>query len=189
MRQFHGIEHARSLEDTFFWGPRSLTSTNLRTCGGLTEFISTNITALTTMTQAQWETFLRTGFRYGSQEKVAFCSPKAAQVLNTYAQGNIRVVNDTGNIKYGVNMTQYISAQGIVNIVMHRNWADSTIYGGYCVLVDMDAVRMRPLRATRLDQDVQAPDYDGFKDRYLTEVSLEVQHERKHALLTGLTGA
>jgi len=34
---------------------------------------------------------------------------------------------------------------------------------------------------------VQAPDYDGFKDEYISEVSLQVTHERKHALLTGVT--
>jgi len=141
------------------------------------------------MSQVQWETFLRTGFRYGSQNKIAFCSPKGAQVLNAYAATNIRVPTPDKASTYGVDMKTYGSAQGTVDIVMHRNWADSTIYGGYIVLVDMDAVKMRPLRATRLDADVQAPDYDGFKDRYLTEVSLAVQHERRHALLTGLTGA
>lgn len=187
LRRFHGVEHARTLEDIFFWGPRDLQNTNQRTCGGLTEFISTNITPQTTLTEAQWETFLRTGFRYGSGNKIAFCSPKGSQALNGFAQSNISVTNDRAST-YGVNMRTYVSSQGNVDIVMHRNWADSAIYGGYIVLVDMDAVKMRPLRATRLQADVHAPDYDGFKDRWLSEVSLAVQHERKHALLTGLTG-
>jgi hypothetical protein len=46
---------------------------------------------------------------------------------------------------------------------------------------------MRPLRDTRLKENVQAPDYDGFKDEYISEVSLQVTHERRHALLTGVS--
>jgi hypothetical protein len=89
--------------------------------------------------------------------------------------------------KYGIQMSTYISGQGVVDIVMHRDWNDSSVYGGFVFLVDLDAVKLRPLRDTRLRPNVQAPDYDGFKDEYLTEVSLEVKHERKHALLTGIT--
>ncbi len=85
-------------------------------------------------------------------------------------------------------MQQYISGQGTVNIVMNRKWKDSTVLAGYCCVVDMDAVKMRPGRATRLQENVHAPDYDGYKDRWISELSLMVQHERKHALLTGMTG-
>ena len=186
-KQF-GIKHSRQIEQTLFYGVRSLQGTSQRTCGGIKSYLTTNVTAVTTLSSAQWETFLTTGFRYGSEEKWAFCSPKAIQALNGFAATNIRVVNDRA-ATYGVNVHQYISGQGTVNLVPHRDWADSSIYGGYLFLVDMDAVKLRPGRATRLDKDVQAPDYDGFKDRWLSEISIAVQHERKHALLTGLTGA
>ena len=54
-------------------------------------------------------------------------------------------------------------------------------------LVDLPAVMMRPLRPVKLRQNVHAPDYDGFKDEFIGEMSLEVNHERRHALLTGIT--
>jgi hypothetical protein len=53
-------------------------------------------------------------------------------------------------------------------------------------VVDMNAVKERPLRKTRLRTNVQAPDYDGFKDQYLSETSIQIVHERRHALLTGI---
>lgn len=184
----HGIQHARSLEHISFFGPRSIQGTNQRTAGGLKYYLSTNVTALTTMTLAQWEAFLITGFRYGSDEKWFFGSPKACQAVDGFAAANMRVVNDTAST-YGTKVTQYISHSGTVNIVRHRDWSDSSIYGGYGFLVDMDAIKMRPGRPTKLERDVQAPDYDGFKDRWFSEYSLQVQHERKFALVTGLTGA
>lgn len=188
LAHYHGIEHSRTLDDIFFWGPRDLQSTNQRLCGGLTEFIATNITNDSGgTTEAEFQTFLRSGFRYGSQQKVLFCSPKAISAIEGFARSNIRVVNDTAST-YGVNMKTYTSGQGDVGLVLQRKWNDSATYGGYAVLVDMDAVKMRPLSRTELQKNVQAPDYDGFKDRWRSEVSLAVQHERKHALLTGMTG-
>jgi hypothetical protein len=190
LRKKHGIIHARQLEQISFFGPApAIIGANQRISAGLKYYIdSGNVNAYTTMSLAQWEAALRTGFRYGSEEKWAFCSPKGAQAVNGFAANNIRVVNDLA-ATYGVDVKQYVSAQGRVNIVMHRDWADSAVYGGYIFLVDMDAVKSRPLRPTRLDADVQAPDYDGYKDRWFSEYTIAVQHGRKHGLITGLNGA
>ncbi len=185
----HGIEHSRTLDDIFFWGSRDLVSTNQRMCGGLYEFIATNVTPDSGgTTEAEWQTFLRTAFRYGSRKKVAFCSPKAISAIEGFARSNLRV-NDNNGATYGVSMSTYVSGQGDVGLVRQPKWADSATYAGYLVLVDMEAVKMRPLSPTILQKDVQAPDYLGYKDRYVSEVSLAVQHERKHALMTGFTGA
>ena len=183
-----GKEHARSIEQTIFFGARDIQSTNQRLCGGLKEFIATNVTNDSGgLTEPEWQSFLKTGFRYGSDRKVAFCSPTAVAALEGYARSNLKVEKNLMDEKYGIQMSTYISGQGVVDIVMHRDWNDSSVYGGYVFLVDLDAVKLRPLRDTRLLTNRQAPDYDGFKDEYLTEVSLEVKHERKHALLTGIT--
>ena len=53
-------------------------------------------------------------------------------------------------------------------------------------VLDMNAIKERPLRKTRLKTNRQAPDYDGFKDEYISETSVQVVHERRHALLTGI---
>lgn len=184
-----GREHARAIEQTLFFGARDLSGTNQRLCGGVKEFISTNVTNDSGgTTEAEWQTFLKTGFRYGSEEKWAFCSPTAMAALEGYARSNIKTSGSSDHATtYGIKMSQYVSGQGIVNLVMHRDWQDSTNYGGYIFLLDVEALRYRPLRDTVLRQSVQAPDYDGFKDEYLTEFSLQVQHERRHALLTGVS--
>ena len=185
LTKYFGIEHARAKDQTFFFGARDITGTQ-RMCGGIKEFLSTNVTNDTGgTTEAEFLTFFRAAFRYGSQSKVAFCSPLALNVIEGFARANLQV-NDNAAERYGVAMKTYISGQGEVNLVKMPYWNDSSVYNGYLFLVDMDAVQERPLRKTRLQTNVQAPDYDGFKDQYLSEVSLQVKHERKHALLTGI---
>jgi hypothetical protein len=189
LRKKFGIEHARQIENIAFFGLRSITGTT-RTSGGLLSYIVTNVTADTGgLTEADWQLFLTQGFRYGSERKTAFCSPKVVAAVEGFARGNLRVVNDVGT-KYGIVMKSYVSGQGQVDIIMHRDWNDSVVYGGYCFLVDMEAVKLRPLRnvgSTRLLPNRQAPDYDGVKDEYRSETCLQVVHERRHALLTGVT--
>ncbi len=189
-----GIDHARALEQTFFFGIRSINSVT-RTAGGLQQFVTTNVTNDSGGTTiAEWETFLKTGFRYGSRRKTAFCSPSAIQAIEGYARSNIRVTDadKTGGSVYGIKMATYVSGQGVVDLIAHVDWQDSAVYGGYLFLVDMDAVKERPLQmvgSTRLLRDRQAPDYDGVKDEYRSETGLEVVTERVHALMTGMTGA
>lgn len=185
-----GIEHSRAQDQSFFFGPRDLQATNQRTCGGVKEFISTNVTADTGgLTESDWQTFLKSGFRYGSEEKVAFCSPTAIAAIEAFARSTSTglITQSPYEGKYGIKMSQYVSGQGTVQLVRKRDWNDSVTYGGYVFLLDMTALKMRPLRGTRLKTNVQAPDYDGFKDEYITEVSLQVIHERRHALLTGVS--
>lgn len=182
-----GIEHARYLEQTAFFGVRDISGTQ-RMAGGLKEFIATNVTAAGgALTEATFQTFLQQAFRYGSPEKVLFCSPKVIGAIEGFARSNLRVSNDTAS-RYGVKMANYTSGQGDVQLIKKVDWRDSATYGGYAFLVDMASIKSRPLRDTRLKENVQAPDYDGFKDEYITEQSYQVTHERKHALLTGVTG-
>lgn len=185
-----GIEHAKKWERTFFFGARDI-STATRMCGGIREFLSTHVTNDSGgTTEIEWQTFLKTAFRYGSRRKVAFCSPSGIQALEGFARSNIQVSPSSDHADtYGIEMSTYVSGQGRVDLVAHVDWQDSTAYGGYIFLVDMDAVSRRPLRDNRLKTNVQAADYDGFKDQYIGEVSLQVTHERRHALLTGMTGA
>lgn len=186
-----GIEHAKALEKTFWFGLRSINSVT-RTAGGIQSYITTNITNDTGgLLEAEWQTFLKTGFRYGSTEKVAFCSPTGLAALEGYARSNIKTSGSSDHASvYGIEMKQYVSGQGHVNIMLHRDWQDSAVYGGYIFLIDMNNVKARPLQnvgQTQLLRNRQAPDYDGVKDEYRSETGIQVIQERTHAVLTGIT--
>lgn len=190
LSKHYGIDHAYSIENTHFFGFRSISSVT-RTAGGLQSFIATNVTNDTGgLTEGDWQSFLRTGFRFGSSRKTAFCSPTAMSAIEAFARSKALVDTTPMGDTFGVAMKRYVSGQGTVDLILHRNWNDSAVYGGYVFLVDMDAVQERPLQnvgKTQLLRDRQAPDYDGVKDEYRTETCIQVKHERRHALLTGIT--
>jgi hypothetical protein len=93
---------------------------------------------------------------------------------------------------YGMDVTQYTSPFGSLNLVYHR-LLEGTKYGGYIILVDMDQVAYRYLanddqnRDTKVLTNRQPNDQDGRKDEYLTEFGLEVRQQRTHAVLSGIT--
>lgn len=189
-----GIEHMRDWEQIAFFGAKkedtSTSGAPKRFAGGLIEYIATNVTnAAGTLTEATFQTFLRSGFRYGSDRKVLFASPLVIAALEGFARSNIKTSGtDDHAATYGVAMRTYMSGQGQVDIVMERAWNDSTTYKGYAFLVDMDSIEWHYLRDTKLLENRQANDADKMEDEYLTEACPVVKNEQKHSLLKGVTG-
>jgi uncharacterized protein DUF5309 len=194
LRAKMGKEHLRNLERMFWLGARSIQGTNQRTSGGVKEFLSTNVTNQAgTLSLTQWNSFLKSAFRYGSDRKVAFVSPAVKAILDGFIATYTRV-NDPkagASNSYGIDMTTYATgAGGIVDIVMCRAWDDSTKYGKAAFIIDPANIEYHYLRTrdTQLKPNVHAPDYDGFKDEYLTECGLALKQEATHAFIYGITG-
>lgn len=198
-RKKKAIEHKASIEHTLFWGRRQLTTSGTQPqgfCGGLSDYISTNITTAASgaLTQTAFETFLRSGQRYGSTKKVFFCSPLIGSGLSSFALGKLAPPTPRIN-EWGVKVTSYQSGAfgDDLDVVVVREWQDfqtgSTQFGGWGYLVDMNDVRIRPLRNrnTKLLQNRQAPDEDSVKEEFLTEFSFEIGNEKNHAILKGVT--
>lgn len=196
-----GIEHMRDWEHIAFFGARKEDTTTSgapkRFAGGVKEFISTNVTAVGgSLTETAFQTFLRSGFRYGSQRKVLFASPLVLGAIEGFARGTLSSETGGGyaNIDpdhgktFGVQMQTYLSGQGVVDLVLERAWNDSTVYKGYAFLLDLDSIEWHYLRDTKLLENRQANDADKIEDEYLTEASVVVKNEQKHGLLTGVTG-
>jgi hypothetical protein len=196
------LEHLIAWEHTFFWGQRDLFTGGTQPqgfAGGLTDFIVTNITSAgsNALTQTAFETFLRTGFRFGSRNKVLFCSPLIMSGLSSFPMGKLAPPNPDIS-KWGVHVQQYQSGAGdVVDVVNMREWVDYstnlTQFGGWAFLVDMTDVYMCTLegngisRDTKLYENRQAPDEDSVKSEYLTEATLLVGNEKNHAILKAVT--
>ena len=190
------IEHKRQLENSLFWGVRDLITTGtapIGYVGGIYQYVTSNLTSsVGSLTESIFETFLRKAFRYGSQNKVMFCSPIVASALSSFPQGKLAPPSPSIDT-FGVSLSKYQSASGaMVDIAIKRDWYDfqttGNQYGGIGVVVDMDDITMRPLRDTVLKPDRQANDEDSIKQEYLTEWSLELGLEKKHAIISGITG-
>lgn len=135
LQKTFGLEHERAIEATLFWGAKKEDTTTsgapVRFAGGLFEYISTNVTNVNgTLTRATFETFLRSGFRYGSEEKWLFVSPLVNAALDGFAWNSAATSNGSSWQQYttdvpagsiGVQIKKYYSSQGTVNIVMKRD--------------------------------------------------------------------
>lgn len=196
------IEHRRQIEQALFFGYRDLDTSGSQPIGyvgGLTDYISTNITTASSgnLTQTVWEQWLSDKvFRYGSRNKVVFVTPLVRRALNSFPLAKLSPDDDGyGTKKWGVSLSRYQGGgtDGEVMIHVKRDWSDfntlSGGWGGVAIAVDMDNVRLRPLegRDTKLQPNRQANDEDSRKAEYLTEYSFEVRHERTHAMLKGVT--
>jgi hypothetical protein len=189
-----GIEHAKDIEYSFLLGRKSATTpgaTQDRTTGGALSFITTNQTdAGGDLTEAEFNAFMLQVMRYGSGSKLAMASGVGVSALNKFPASKQQTRNDEKT--YGMNVTQYTSPFGSLNLVYHR-LLEGTKYSGYIVVVDMDQVAYRYLandemsRDTKLLTNRQPNDQDGRKDEYLSEIGLEFGQQRTHGVLTGIT--
>lgn len=187
-------EHLRAWEQAALVGPKSenlaTAGAPKRTCGGLTEFVTTNVTNVGgALTEAAFQTFLRSGFRYssGSARKILLASPIVVSAIEGFARSNIQVVNDDA-ATYGIKMKTYMSGQGDVDIIMERWMQDSLNYRGWAFLLDLDSIAYMPLRDTRIELNRQGNDQDKMQDEWFTEATFKIQHERRHAIMKGVTG-
>lgn len=190
------IEHKKDIEYAFLLGGSAEDTSGAqprRTTGGSVRYIQTNQTAVGgALTEAAFFAALRPAFRYGSKTKTLFASALVVDVLNTFPRSKIQVPNQSVD-SYGVNVRQFISPHGTVNLVTH--WLlEGAKLGGYGILLDMKSVMYRYLanrngsRDTHINENIQAPDEDGRKDEALSECGLQFGQEKEHALLTGITG-
>lgn len=190
-----GIEHAKSIEYAYIFGTKSLDTSAAqprRTTGGVLSFIATNQTAVGgVMTESVFNTTCRQGFRYGSKSKLFVAAPLVVSVLNGYPLGKLQFRQDDST--YGLNIGRFVSPFGVLNVVNH--WLlEKTIYGGYGIGIDIDQVIYRYLAGNGINRDTkvlperQGNGEDARTDEYLTETGLQFGHERKHFLVTGVTG-
>jgi hypothetical protein len=191
-----GIEHAKGLEYAFIHGRKaedaSVVGAPRRVTGGALQFIQTNqLDAGGTLTEVEFNQASKMGFRYGAKSKLLLASSTVTAVLNTFPMGKLQFRQDDST--YGLNIARFVSPFGNLNLVNH--WLlEGTKYSGYALGLDMDEIRYRFLgsdgeeRDTKILRDRQNPGEDAKMDEYLTEAGLEFGQEKKHFLLTGVTG-
>jgi len=191
-RKKKGIEHMVAIERAFLFGKRAIITTGAhpqRFTGGIIERITTNVQdeSGSTLTEAEFETFLELLFTHGSASKYLFCSAKVLSAINLWARGKLQVVPTDKT--YGISINRYLSAHGEINLIKH-SLLEGAVYGGYAVGLDLETLTYRFLqhRDTMLKTNIQDNDADEQKDQYISEVGLEVKQEERSAILKGVTG-
>lgn len=202
------IEHKRGMELAFLFGNASATADASsigyrRTTRGLFNYISTNVTNCGgTITESEFETFLRSLFRYqaqtGPQTKVLLASPIMISALNFWAKNALQVRSDEK--VYGMRVSTYRSGHGDLDFVRHWLLGDFATgdtgtspllsWSGYSFAVDPQNLRYRFLKGldTKLHTDIQDKTEEYKLDEYRTHAGLECQLEKTHGMLSYVTG-
>lgn len=189
-RKMKGIEHLAAINRAFMFGERAqdVTGTEpIRTTRGLVNWIQTNTDdAQGNLTEPGFLDFLEMAFDKGSSEKWALCSPSAMSAITGFATNML--VTRPADESYGLNIRQYVSPFGVLNLVLDKETMRGDVWGSAMVVVDLGNVVYRYLkdRDTKLITDIQANDEDAVADEYLTEAGLECRLEQTHALLVGI---
>lgn len=190
-QQRAAVEHAKNIEYANIFGRKSATNpgtAEVRTTGGALSFITTNQTdAGGVVSEAEFGTFLKSVLRYGSPDKLAFCSGTALLALNKFPASKQITKNDEKT--YGMDVTRYEGPFGSIHTVWDK-LLEGQKYEGYMIVMDMQNVAQRPFRNrdTKLLPNRQPNNQDAKLAEYLTEQGLEFGEQRTHGVLTGITG-
>lgn len=199
-RRKKGVEHNRSLERAFWFGEKNedLTAEPRRSTGGVTEFLTTNVTQLANeaaFTQSEFDKFLETLFLVGSDERWVFSSPLMLRLITAFAQSKLQIyqleLGRAAGRTFGIAISRYQSPHGVVNLVNTRIFKDyrtsGDIAGKVLIALDFDeegaAYRYLRTRDTKLKTDIQANDADAHEDEYISECGLQLGQEKRHGIL------
>lgn len=185
------LEASESINMGFWHGEEALSGSQSSTGGVLENIAAGDSEAIPTLTEDEFEDFLRSGSRYGNQSrKPFFCSRFVKQVISGFARPNQRITDPGGSTKYGVNVTEYHSGTGFTAELISDHSLEGAVWDGYGALIDAQDVKMAcmPNGELKLLEDQQLPDVRGVVDSYEADCGLQYGHPSKHRKLTGVTG-
>jgi hypothetical protein len=191
-RRWQGVEHAISIEQTFWWGVRDTqtdsTSGKLITfSGGVDNFVTTNAWDLNAvkfnernLTEAL-EVYMRDGRggKLGRKTKYAFMGARYITEIETWAKKQLYYV--PSDKIYGLDAMVYKSAHGRIFLIDHPLFDGENADKAF--LLDLNHLRYvyHTGRDTKLLKDRGGNGVDGETEEYMSDVGMEVALERSHS--------
>lgn len=202
--QMHSVE----MEKAFIWGvPTEGTGSNgkpERTTGGLIYWISTgggvvsDFTTQTTWTDTTWladgeewlDTQLEQIFRYGSDERIAFCGSGVVLAINKLVKEYGSYDFTPRTTSYGIKVMEWVTPFGVVYLKRHPLFSYETTNRYQMIVFDPQDINYRYITDTTFYPDPDKKNtgrnrIDGTDEEYLTEAGMEFHHPSKCAYLNG----
>lgn len=178
--------HKRMIERQLLFGERKKSTdkdgNSLYVAGGLVSFIKSNrinITGELTI-DALNDALATCANAEASGDKTMLCGSNFLNALNKLGFSKVQ----TGAVakKYGADVTQIVTAYGVIDVAFHP--VVSQVNPNMAILVDMENVKYTTIDDTRVNLDVHSKKYDGVQDEILTDATLQVYAEETHAIIT-----
>lgn len=188
-----GIEHKIAIERAFWFGTRHIAyapdGQAIRSTGGILYWLKDNVWDCGgAPTEQDFNKWLEDVFRYGSDTKVLFASPRWCTTIDGWGRDKLQTTPSSREI--GIAIKEYNSTHGRLLIVKEPLFTGA-VYGGMAVALDLDLISRCPLEGsdTQILTNRQENDRDGRKDEIITEVGIEVRLSPAHGIAKGLTVA
>ena len=191
------IEHAKSIELMNLMSELKADTTDetsLNIPNGILALVTTNVKDIATLTEAEFEEFIRKTFRYGNKSKVMFASSKLCTVINGFSRD--KVITKSDESTYGVTMTEYKNTGRKLMINEHpllENDVQTDLSGlmGTGIVLDLGDLSFRHMKGRYMKKDQVNPNsdstlFDGTVGQILTQGGIQLEQEKKHGLLTGV---
>lgn len=191
------FDHAASLEYAMIFGRRSEDLTGSepkRTTGGLLDpnIGIGQVAFATTPTEDAFLDAIEPLFAQTSEgipnERIAFCGNGFINAFNKKIKNatNTRInYNGVLNV-YGMKLDKFITPFGEIAFKTHPLLTHNTLYTNSALVISPQLVRMRDLRATKMEDQIQTPGQDSQKGQWITETGVEIRHRSlmKHFHIT-----
>lgn len=185
----HKLELERSL---LFGERREHYQQKRRTMGGLFQFLTDQYTSVNLNqpkiqdSEAAFEFALEAAFDHGSGSKLMLTSPRVGSLINFFARDNINTFS--GEEAYGLKINRYTSFHGDLAIATSKMFERD--YRDKAVILDMSNIDILPYdnKHVTLRTNLQENDRDGWKDEFMSKVTLRVRLEKTHRVLHNLLG-
>lgn len=185
LTKLKGLEHRLDIERALLFGERyEDPSAKRSTTGGFLTLVKDHsMDVQNKFDEGAFEEFNQELFTYGSRRKLLICSRSILSLINSFARD--RIDTTSGEDTYGLRLKNYISAHGDLYIVPSMTLERE--YGSMAIGVDMENVKYRVFRDTKLNKNIQDNDEDGWRDEYISEIGLEVRLPQTHCVLQNAT--
>jgi hypothetical protein len=144
------------------------------------------------LTEADFETFLRTLFRYmpavSAPTKLMLANPVMISAINFWAKQALQISQDEKS--FGMRIATYRSGHGDLKIVKHWLLNDFTEFKKWNFCIDPANIMYRYLPGldTKLHLDTGLKSTSSYLDEYRTYCGLQVMQEKTHGILKNVTG-
>lgn len=141
--------------------------------------------------EAWFDTSLEVLFRYGSQEKIAYCGSGALLGINRLAKSSGQVQLKPMSTSYGLKVVEWLTPFGTLYLKTHPLFSYETTNRNRMVIVDPSNLAFNYITDTHFKKDDSEKKagqigFDGTKEEFLTEGHLEIHHPLSHGVLDGV---
>jgi len=207
---YHGVD----MERAFWLSDRKETTINgkpARSLGGFTWLLNNYNSGANVVdahsdyssgvTMLGMEEYLYNIFKYGSNEKMAFCGNRSLLTIQQIVRKNAQFNIESGIKEYGMNVSRLTTPFGTLVLKNHPLFnqdVGGTANGGafygmesWVAVMDMENIKYVYLSGsdTKYEPVLQSNGMDGMQSGYLTEAGLELSLPQTHYLIKNLVSA